>query len=62
MQCRFASLRTETVLAAEPGDGHLILAGENGIFGYGEIVPDDQTHPDGFNTSGSPATSSSGIS
>jgi 3-oxoacid CoA-transferase B subunit len=41
---------------------HLILHGENGILGYGEIVPDDQMYPDVFNASGYPVTPSPGIS
>jgi 3-oxoacid CoA-transferase len=41
---------------------HLILHGENGILGYGGIVPDDQTYPDVFNASGYSVTPSPGIS
>jgi 3-oxoacid CoA-transferase len=41
---------------------HLILHGENGILGYGEIVPDDQIYPDVFNASGYPVTPSPGVS
>jgi 3-oxoacid CoA-transferase len=44
------------------GDRHLILHGENGILGYGEIVPDDQIYPDVFNASGYPVTPSPGVS
>ncbi|MBO0838044.1 MAG: 3-oxoacid CoA-transferase, partial [Actinobacteria bacterium] len=43
-------------------DRHITLHGENGILGYGEIVPDDQTYPDVFNASGFPVTPSPGIS
>jgi 3-oxoacid CoA-transferase len=49
-------------LSSYAGDRHLILHGENGILGYGEIVPDDQTYPDVFNASGYPVTPSPGIS
>jgi 3-oxoacid CoA-transferase len=44
------------------GDRDIVLHGENGILGYGEIVPDDQTYPDVFNASGFPVTPSAGIS
>ncbi|MGB6457671.1 MAG: 3-oxoacid CoA-transferase subunit A [Streptosporangiaceae bacterium] len=40
----------------------LILHGENGILGYGEIVPDEETYPDVFNASGFPVTPSPGVS
>jgi 3-oxoacid CoA-transferase len=40
----------------------IVLHGENGILGYGEIVPDEVTYPDVFNASGFPVTPSSGIS
>jgi 3-oxoacid CoA-transferase len=43
-------------------DRHLILHGENGVLGYGEIVPDEQTYPDVFNASGFPVTPSPGVS
>jgi 3-oxoacid CoA-transferase len=43
-------------------DRDVILHGENGILGYGEIVPDDQTYPDVFNASGFPVTPIQGIS
>ncbi len=43
-------------------DRHLVLHGENGILGYGQIVPDDETYPDVFNASGFPVTPSPGIS
>jgi 3-oxoacid CoA-transferase len=43
-------------------DRDIVLHGENGILGYGEIVPDEVTHPDVFNASGFPVTPSSGIS
>jgi 3-oxoacid CoA-transferase len=43
-------------------DRHLVLHGENGILGYGEIVPDAETYPDVFNASGFPVTPSPGIS
>ena len=49
-------------LSSCAGDRQLILHGENGILGYGEIVPDDQTYPDVFNASGYPVTPSPGIS
>jgi 3-oxoacid CoA-transferase len=43
-------------------DRHLVLHGENGILGYGEIVPDAETYPDVVNASGFPVTPSPGIS
>lgn len=43
-------------------DRDIILHGENGVLGYGEIVPDDETYPDVFNASGFPVTPSPGIS
>ncbi len=49
-------------LSSYARDRHLILHGENGILGYGEIVPDDQTYPDVFNASGFPVTPSPGVS
>jgi 3-oxoacid CoA-transferase len=49
-------------LSSYAGDRHLIMHGENGILGYGEIVEDDQTYPDVFNASGYPVSPSPGIS
>jgi 3-oxoacid CoA-transferase len=49
-------------LSSYARDRQLILHGENGILGYGEIVPDDGTYPDVFNASGFPVTPSPGIS
>jgi 3-oxoacid CoA-transferase len=43
-------------------DRDIVLHGENGILGYGDIVPDDQIYPDVFNASGFPVTPASGIS
>jgi 3-oxoacid CoA-transferase len=43
-------------------DRDIVLHGENGILGYGEIVPDEVTYPDVFNASGFPVTPSAGIS
>ncbi len=43
-------------------DRDIVLHGENGILGYGEIVPDEDTYPDVFNASGFPVTPSPGIS
>jgi 3-oxoacid CoA-transferase len=43
-------------------DRDIVLHGENGILGYGEIVPDDETYPDVFNASGFPVTPSPGVS
>jgi 3-oxoacid CoA-transferase len=43
-------------------DRDIVLHGENGILGYGEIVPDEVTYPDVFNASGFPVTPSPGTS
>jgi 3-oxoacid CoA-transferase len=43
-------------------DRHIVLHGENGILGYGEIVPDAQTYPDVFNASGHSVTPGPGVS
>jgi 3-oxoacid CoA-transferase len=40
----------------------IVLHGENGILGYGEIVADDQTYPDVFNAGGQPVFPAAGIS
>jgi 3-oxoacid CoA-transferase len=43
-------------------DRDIILQGENGILGYGEIVDDDELYPDVFNASGMSVTPRPGIS
>jgi 3-oxoacid CoA-transferase len=43
-------------------DRDVILHGENGILGYGEIVADEETYPDVFNASGAPVFPNPGIS
>jgi len=43
-------------------DRDIVMHGENGILGYGEVVPDDQMYPDVFNASGFAVTPSPGIS
>ncbi|GAA0935072.1 3-oxoacid CoA-transferase subunit A [Pseudonocardia zijingensis] len=43
-------------------DRDIVLHGENGILGYGEIVDDDELYPDVFNASGVPVTPQPGIS
>jgi 3-oxoacid CoA-transferase len=40
----------------------IVMHGENGILGYGEVVPDDEMHPDVFNASGFAVAPSPGIS
>jgi 3-oxoacid CoA-transferase len=40
----------------------VVLHGENGILGYGEIMPDEETYPDVFNAGGQPVMASPGIS
>ncbi|HXW88244.1 MAG TPA: 3-oxoacid CoA-transferase subunit A [Streptosporangiaceae bacterium] len=40
----------------------IVLHGENGILGYGEIAPEDEMYPDVFNASGFTVTPSPGIS
>jgi 3-oxoacid CoA-transferase len=49
-------------LSSYASDRQLILHGENGILGYGGIVPDEQTYPDVFNASGHSVTPGPGIS
>ena len=49
-------------LSSYARDRHLVLHGENGILGYGDIVPDAETYPDVFNASGFPVTPSPGVS
>jgi 3-oxoacid CoA-transferase len=44
------------------GGRDIILHGENGILGYGDIVADEETYPDVFNASGAPVTPNAGIS
>jgi 3-oxoacid CoA-transferase len=39
----------------------VVLHGENGILGYGEIMPDDETYPDVFNAGGQPVFPAAGI-
>jgi 3-oxoacid CoA-transferase len=43
-------------------DRDIILHGENGILGYGELVDDPEKYPDVFNASGAPVTPNPGIS
>jgi 3-oxoacid CoA-transferase len=43
-------------------DRDIVLHGENGILGYGEIVENPETYPDVFNASGAPVTPNPGIS
>jgi 3-oxoacid CoA-transferase len=40
----------------------VVLHGENGILGYGEIMPDEETYPDVFNAGGQPVFPAAGIS
>src|SRR5207302_9205538 len=40
----------------------IVLHGENGILGYGEILPDESRYPDVFNASGQPVSAAPGIS
>jgi 3-oxoacid CoA-transferase len=40
----------------------IILHGENGILGYGEIMADEETYPDVFNAGGQPVSIAPGIS
>jgi len=40
----------------------VVLHGENGILGYGEIMPDESAHPDVFNAGGQPVVAAPGIS
>jgi 3-oxoacid CoA-transferase len=40
----------------------VVLHGENGILGYGEIVADEEMYPDVFNAGGQPVVASPGIS
>jgi 3-oxoacid CoA-transferase len=40
----------------------IILHGENGILGYGEIMADEETYPDVFNAGGQPVAMAPGIS
>lgn len=40
----------------------IILHGENGILGYGQIMPDEDTYPDVFNAGGQPVAIAPGIS
>ncbi len=40
----------------------IVLHGENGILGYGEIVADEEMYPDVFNASGQPVFPAPGIS
>jgi 3-oxoacid CoA-transferase len=40
----------------------IILHGENGILGYGEIMADEETYPDVFNAGGQPVAIAPGIS
>jgi 3-oxoacid CoA-transferase len=40
----------------------VVLHGENGILGYGEIMPDEEMYPDVFNAGGQPVAASPGIS
>lgn len=40
----------------------VVLHGENGILGYGEILPDEELAPDVFNASGQPVWPAPGIS
>jgi 3-oxoacid CoA-transferase len=49
-------------LSSHAAGRRLILHGENGILGYGEIVGDERTYPDVFNASGYPVTPGPGIS
>jgi len=60
--CVNLGLGIPSYLSSYAGDRHLIPHGENGILGYGEIVPGDQTYPDVFNASGYPVTPGPGIS
>ena len=60
--CVNLGLGIPSYLFSYAGDRHLIPHGENGILGYGEIVPGDQTYPDVFNASGYPVTPGPGIS
>ncbi len=43
-------------------DRDIVLHGENGLLGYGEIVPDAESYPDVFNASGYSVTPGPGIS
>lgn len=49
-------------LSSHAAERRLILHGENGILGYGEIAGDEDTYPDVFNASGHPVTPQPGIS
>ncbi|HKF76138.1 MAG TPA: 3-oxoacid CoA-transferase subunit A [Candidatus Dormibacteraeota bacterium] len=40
----------------------IVLHGENGILGYGEIMADEETYPDVFNAGGQPVSAPPGIS
>ena len=40
----------------------IVLHGENGILGYGEIMADEETYPDVFNAGGQPVAIAPGIS
>jgi 3-oxoacid CoA-transferase len=51
-----------TYVSSYLGGRDIVLHGENGILGYGEIVADEETYPDVFNASGQPVFPAPGIS